>query len=43
VAGPHQPDVLPAQAIRPSDGRLLWMVDEAAAAQLRKDALPATA
>jgi 6-phosphogluconolactonase len=43
VAGLDQPDVLPAQAIRPSDGRLLWMVDEAAAGQLRKDTLPATA
>ena len=29
--GPHQPDVLPAQIIRPTDGRLLWLADAAAA------------
>jgi 6-phosphogluconolactonase len=29
--GPHQPDVLPAQIVRPTDGRLLWLVDAAAA------------
>jgi 6-phosphogluconolactonase len=31
LQGPFTPDVLPAQAIRPSQGRLTWMVDEAAA------------
>jgi 6-phosphogluconolactonase len=29
--GPFTPDLLPAQAIRPGQGRLTWMVDEAAA------------
>ncbi len=29
--GPDQPAVLPAQVIKPTDGRLLWMVDQAAA------------
>jgi 6-phosphogluconolactonase len=32
--GPHQPDVLPAQIVRPS-GLLVWMVDEAAAGALQ--------
>jgi 6-phosphogluconolactonase len=35
VEGPFNPDVLPAQAIRPREGRLTWMVDEAAAGALR--------
>jgi 6-phosphogluconolactonase len=34
IEGPHQPDKLPAQAIRPSGGKLTWLVDRAAAAQL---------
>jgi 6-phosphogluconolactonase len=36
LAGPYQPDVLPAQVVRPTDGRLLWLVDAAAAAHLRE-------
>jgi 6-phosphogluconolactonase len=41
LEGPFNPDLLPAQAIRPPHGRLNWMVDEAAAAQLRRvDASP---
>lgn len=32
--GPRNPDLLPAQLIAPTDGTLLWMVDQAAAAQL---------
>jgi 6-phosphogluconolactonase len=32
LVGPVQPEVLPAQAIKPIRGRLIWMVDEAAAA-----------
>jgi 6-phosphogluconolactonase len=35
LQGPFAPDILPAQAIRPAQGRLTWMVDEAAAARLR--------
>ncbi len=30
----YQPDLLPAQIVQPEDGTLLWLVDEAAAAQL---------
>lgn len=32
--GPHQPDVMPAQIVKPTNGRLIWMVDEAAAKNL---------
>ncbi len=32
--GPLQPDVLPAQLIKPERGELIWMVDKAAAANL---------
>ena len=35
LEGPDQPDAVPAQAVHPSGGRLLWLVDRAAAAQLR--------
>jgi 6-phosphogluconolactonase len=31
LAGRYQPDVLPAQIVRPTDGRLLWLLDAAAA------------
>jgi 6-phosphogluconolactonase len=31
LAGDYRPDLLPAQLIRPENGRLLWLVDEAAA------------
>ncbi|HXG64679.1 MAG TPA: 6-phosphogluconolactonase, partial [Blastocatellia bacterium] len=31
LEGPYQPDVYPSQLIRPRNGSLLWMVDEAAA------------
>ncbi len=37
VQGPPRPDDLPAQRIRPVAGRLVWMVDEAAAARLALD------
>ena len=37
LEGPFDPDVLPAQAIRPQHGRLVWMLDQAAAGQLRPD------
>lgn len=32
--GPERPDALPAQAVRPSNGRVLWLVDRPAAARL---------
>jgi 6-phosphogluconolactonase len=35
LQGPFTPDVLPAQAIRPAQGQLTWMVDQAAAGRLR--------
>ena len=35
LEGPDQPDAVPARAVHPSDGRLLWMVDRAAAVHLR--------
>jgi 6-phosphogluconolactonase len=35
LEGPHEPDRLPAQLVRPVDGRLVWMVDRAAARLLR--------
>jgi 6-phosphogluconolactonase len=31
LQGPFAPDILPAQSIRPAQGRLTWMIDEAAA------------
>lgn len=34
IAGPYQPDTLPAQLIQPVDGRFLWMVDTEAASLL---------
>lgn len=36
LAGPYQPDILPAQIVRPADGRLLWLVDAAAVVHLRE-------
>lgn len=36
LEGPPQPEVYPSQLIRPGNGSLLWMVDEAAAGMLRK-------
>jgi 6-phosphogluconolactonase len=35
LEGPFNPDLLPAQAIRPIHGRLTWMVDAAAAGEVR--------
>jgi len=37
LAGRYQPDVLPAQIVRPTDGQLLWLVDAAAAARLQQE------
>lgn len=36
LQGDHQPDRFPAQVVRPVDGRLLWLVDRAAARLLRR-------
>ena len=36
LTGPYQPDVLPSQIVRPAEGRLLWLVDSDAAAQLKQ-------
>lgn len=33
--GPYQPDVQPAQIVQPSSGRLLWLIDQAAAIELK--------
>jgi 6-phosphogluconolactonase len=33
--GPADPTRLPAQLIRPENGRLIWLLDEAAASRLR--------
>ncbi len=35
LTGPYQPDVLPSQIVRPTNGRLSWLVDSAAAALLK--------
>ena len=35
LEGPHQPGTLPAQAVAPSHGQLRWLVDTAAAANLK--------
>lgn len=35
LEGDYQPDRFPAQAVRPEEGRLLWLVDRAAARRLR--------
>lgn len=37
LTGPYQPDTLPSQIVRPTDGRLLWLTDAAAVAQLREE------
>lgn len=34
LKGPRNPDVYPVQIVRPTDGRLFWMVDAAAASSL---------
>ena len=34
IDGPGDPDRLPSQRIRPHNGRLIWLIDEAAAANL---------
>jgi 6-phosphogluconolactonase len=34
LEGQYQPDRLPAQIIRPTQGKVIWMVDQAAASSL---------
>jgi len=34
--GPYEPERLPAQLIKPVSGSLLWVIDQAAAAELPK-------
>jgi 6-phosphogluconolactonase len=36
MEGPFQPELLPAQMIKPAHGRLLWLVDNAAAGRLKR-------
>lgn len=36
LEGPFQPEVLPAQIIRPARGRLLWLLDKASAGRLER-------
>lgn len=40
LQGPIEPDTLPSQVIRPEGGELIWLVDEAAAANLEPDHAP---
>jgi 6-phosphogluconolactonase len=37
LRGEYSPERFPAQLVRPADGRLLWLVDQTAARQLRPD------
>jgi 6-phosphogluconolactonase len=37
LSGRYNPERYPAQRIRPEDGRLIWLVDEAAASMLPKN------
>jgi 6-phosphogluconolactonase len=39
LEGPHEPEQLPAQMIRPSNGTLSWLVDQAAGSMLAKETL----
>lgn len=36
LEGPHQPEITPIQLISPEDGRMLWFLDQRAAAELKK-------
>jgi 6-phosphogluconolactonase len=39
LEGPHEPEQLPAQMIQPSNGKLLWLMDQAAGSMLSKEIL----
>jgi len=34
LEGPYEPEQLPSQLIQPTNGRLIWLVDQAAARML---------
>ena len=34
LQGPHEPERMPVQLIKPENGRMIWLVDEAAASDL---------
>jgi len=36
LEGPYEPDRFPAQVIRPTQGKLTWLIDQAAARELRR-------
>ena len=36
LSGNYDPDLYPAQVIKPVNGELFWFLDEAAAMQIRK-------
>jgi 6-phosphogluconolactonase len=38
LEGPYEPDQLPAQIIKPKQGKVLWLVDPTAAAMLAPQA-----
>jgi 6-phosphogluconolactonase len=40
IEGPLDPDRLPAQAVRPAPGRLIWLLDEGAASKLTRTRTP---
>jgi len=40
LEGSYEPDRLPAQAVRPAPGRLVWLLDEAAASRLKRRPAP---
>jgi 6-phosphogluconolactonase len=40
LEGPSDPERLPSQLIRPGPGRLLWLVDTAAASRLQHPSKP---
>ena len=42
LEGPYDPDRLPAQGVHPAPGRLLWLLDEAAASKLTRVRATAT-